>query len=131
MPLDFKLSTAAEAEAYSETISSGTLASELRAFIAEYVRTLEHLEVLLLLQGAKEKKWSATDVSQELPFDPITASNRLMELYLLGLVTHGPASGKLSGYQYSPPKRLARTIDALAGAYRAAPELIRGLVVGR
>lgn len=91
---------------------------EARKFIAEYLRSAEQLEVLLLLHSNPERDFSAAEVSQRVYTVPAAALLRLDELAAHALLTTDRASDPR--YRYAPTSpELARRVDVLAEAYRA------------
>lgn len=91
------------------------LSDEIKAFIANYISSVEQLEVLLLLQRSAGREWSAIDVSRELYISPESAANRLADFHARGFLTMREASAPL--YRYQPPVSLDRLARDLATEY--------------
>ena len=77
------------------------LSKEIKGFIDANIRSLEDLEILLLVRSDPKRNWDALVVSRELSIDPILASNHLMALYLNGLIKHDEGRGQLTHFRYS------------------------------
>ena len=67
-------------------MSSG-ISNELRAFLHEYIKSVEQAEILLLLFRTSPREWNAVKVSRELRIDAVSAARRLSDLQLYGLLS--------------------------------------------
>ena len=76
------------------------LSKEIKEFIDANIRSLEDLEILLLVHSDPKHDWDALEVSRKLSIDPILASNHLMALYLNGLIKH-EGRGQLTHFRYN------------------------------
>lgn len=63
------------------------LSSELRAFLHEYIKSVEQAEILLLLFRTSPREWNAVKVGRELRIDAVSAARRLSDLQLCGLLS--------------------------------------------
>ena len=93
------------------------LSQSVQKFLLQHIQSVEDLDVLMLVRSAPKKDWNASDVSESLSMDPISASNRLMGLYLQGLLTHPVGEGKLYRYRYQPHRTLEKLANELAACY--------------
>jgi hypothetical protein len=59
----------------------------LRAFLHEYVKSVEQAEILLLLFRTSPREWNAVKVGRELRIDAVSAARRLSDLQLCGLLS--------------------------------------------
>ena len=62
------------------------LTDEIKAFIADHIRSVEQLEILLLLQRNPGREWSAADVSKELYVSPESTATRLADFHARGFL---------------------------------------------
>jgi hypothetical protein len=92
-----------------------TIRGDVLAFIDRYVRSIEQLEILLLLHARRDRGWTAQAVSDELRGNPESAAGRLQELATDGLLVE---SGNPHAYSYAATGELDRAIAGLAEAYR-------------
>lgn len=92
-----------------------TIRPEVMTFIDRFVRSIEQLEILLLLFAHRERAWTAQAVSDELRGNPASAAGRLDELCADGLLS---ASGDPRAYRYAASGEIDRAIAGLADAYR-------------
>ena len=65
----------------------GPLSPELRAFLHEYIKSVEQAEILLLLFRTSPREWNAVRVGRELRVDAVSAARRLSDLQLSGLLS--------------------------------------------
>jgi hypothetical protein len=86
---------------------------EVRAFIAQYITSVEQLEVLLLARGSPDRTWTAEEVSAELRTAVHSARARLADLADRSLLKRGSET-----YSYVPePDGVRTVIDRLAQIY--------------
>ncbi len=91
--------------------------AEVERFIASHIKSIEQLEVLLLLSSAPEKRWSVAAVYEVIRSSEASVHERLNELEAQGLVESRSASTPV--YQFSPSNPEASTVVAdLALAYK-------------
>ena len=67
-------------------VSESGFLKELDAFIAEEMKSLEQLEILLLVSGNPHKWWSAATVYEVVKSNPASVAGRLSELAARGMV---------------------------------------------
>jgi predicted transcriptional regulator len=89
----------------------------VRQFLLAHIRSIEQLEVLLLLRAAPEREWRAEEVNSELGSSVASISGRLALLASEGLLAARGEGGRRS-YRYEPTAASRATIDDLAAAYR-------------
>jgi predicted ArsR family transcriptional regulator len=92
-----------------------TFPEDLRRFIAEYISSVEQLEVLLLLKNRADRDWSAEEISQALSSQPSAIRMRLNDLTSHGLLQQKMGAERFR-YQPATPE-LDRLTVQLAEAY--------------
>jgi predicted ArsR family transcriptional regulator len=92
------------------------ISPEILAFITEYIDSVVQLEVLLLMQHAPAKPWTAAEVARELRIETSGAASQLTELCARKLLTCDEQSSPV--YHYNPPTpEIATAIERLSEAY--------------
>ncbi|HEY3243735.1 MAG TPA: hypothetical protein VGM03_10325 [Phycisphaerae bacterium] len=87
----------------------------VRNFIAEHVRSLKSLELLLMLHADPGRAWTGTELGRELRAAPEWAQRELEDLAGRGLAAPGTAAGT---FRYAPRRtELDETIAMLAALY--------------
>ena len=87
--------------------------AEVRRFIAAEIESVGQLEVLLLLRGAVDKNWTASEVARALVMQ--TPS---VEIWLEKMAGRGLVAAADGRYRFAPPTaEVERTIDGLAESY--------------
>ena len=100
---------------------------EVEHFIAAEIESVEQLEVLLLLRGAADKRWTAPEVARALVSQPDSAATWLETLTSSGLLQHAQ-----EGYRYAPPSSdVERTVDALAESFAKYRVAVIGLIFSK
>jgi DNA-binding MarR family transcriptional regulator len=95
------------------------LSPVIRQFISRYVRSVEQLEILLLLWNEPETIWSVDAVYTVILSTPASVERWLDELVRQGLVN---TSLEPAGYKYSPSSAaVAEEVTALAKLYKTVP----------
>ena len=93
---------------------------DLVLFIAEYIRSVEQLEVLILMSTDGTKEWSVEGVYDKVKTNRNSIADRLKDLTASGLLVE--VSGNPVRYRYQPrAERLVQRITELASAYKRAP----------
>jgi predicted ArsR family transcriptional regulator len=85
-------------------------------FIAQHIRSVEQLEILLLLQRSPDTYWTAAALAQHLGIAASLADNQVKALVRDGLAHEG-ASGPQYRYDAGNAER-AQMVVQLAAAYR-------------
>jgi hypothetical protein len=112
-------------------VTDDGITEDVRAFIAEYIDSVEQLEILLLLRRTAPKEWSATAVSQELYISPESAARRLEEFHRAGICSMKQASPEPL-YWYNPNLReMDMTIGRLASTYEERRVRVINLIFSR
>jgi hypothetical protein len=103
-----------------------TIPVEVRQFVQKYVRTLDQLEVLLLLSALPDRDWSVNDVYNVVRSSPALVSERLESLTAAGMLAR---SGDPPVYRYQPrSEELSRAISALSATYQLSRHRIVELI---
>lgn len=93
----------------------GRLPEHLNRFLAEKIRSVSQLEMLLLVRSAPDRAWSADEICRALYIAPEMCIEQLEQLRASGLFATGTAPGQ---YQYAPQDpALADTMAELAVMY--------------
>jgi hypothetical protein len=101
--------------------------ADVKRFIAGEIISVAQLEVLLLLRGAADKRWTAAEVARALVMRMSSAANWLEHMRENGLLA---AAGER--YRYAPPTaEVERTIDRLAESYAKYRVTIIGLIFSK
>ena len=91
------------------------LPSTVRQFLARYIRSVEQLEVLLLLQDQPNRSWSAGDVYSVIRSSEGSIAGRLEAFAKEGFLTH-EHDGR---YRFSPQNTdLRSAVEQTASAYK-------------
>jgi hypothetical protein len=100
---------------------------EVERFIAAEIESVEQLEVLLLLRGAADKRWTAAEVARALVSQADSAGAWLERMAASGLLQD---TG--DGYQYAPPSaEVDSTVDALAESFAKYRVTVIGLIFSK
>ncbi|HLP78135.1 MAG TPA: hypothetical protein VK327_14600 [Candidatus Paceibacterota bacterium] len=98
-------------------MSPSELPSDVRQLLKEQIRSIEQLEILLLLRDAPERNWSADEVYQKVRSSERSVIQTLEELSNRGLLVHADEEG-LPRFRFSPRTApLKETVDRLAQLY--------------
>lgn len=95
-------------------MANGSLDAEVEAFITSCINSVEQLEILLLLRGAKEL--GIETINRELRTSASSVVKRLDDLARKNLIGLREIDGQIL-YFYGPPERLKGTVDRLAILY--------------
>lgn len=90
---------------------------EVKSFLIQFIDSISHLEVLLMLYSTPEKKWDAQNVSKELRSNVTAATIQLENLQSKGLITVDESHQ----YSYHESSALHETIKLLFNLYHAKP----------
>jgi hypothetical protein len=69
----------------------------VRAFIARYLPSIDHLDALLLLAGDESRTWKSHEAAAALHCEPVICEKALADLVRFGL-----AELKVDSYRYRP-----------------------------
>lgn len=103
---------------------------ELRQLIAQYLESMEQVEVLLLLARNAPRTWSVSDVASELRW-PARAAQQCLES-LAGPLVRRVGSGTAGGtYEYAPAATDRESVTTLMRLYDTRPLLLGRLIYDR
>ena len=89
----------------------------VRQLLARYIRSVEQLEVLLLMHGQPQRSWSAADVYSVIRSSEASIASRLESFTKEGFLTK--ENGAPPTYRYAPNTTdLRSAVDEAAGAYK-------------
>jgi hypothetical protein len=109
-------------------MTDGTLPPEVRHLIARHARSMEHVEVLVLLARTPERSWTAEDIRIELRLPETALSRRVFhDLLDAGLI--GLEAGEHPRYRFDPLSVADReAVRLLTIAYNERPvTLVRAI----
>lgn len=87
----------------------------VRAFIAEHVRTLMSLELLMAIRADSQREWTGAELAKELRSASEWVERELQDMARRGLVSTADTPPR---YRYAPAQAsLRKVIDELAGLY--------------
>lgn len=104
-------------------MGSAGIPSDVEQFVASTIRSVEQLEVLLLLHDEPQRDWRAREVSSTLRTQEASAA-----AWLAALAEAGLAKASGDGFRYEPPARLHATIDELQRCYATYRVRLIGLI---
>lgn len=100
-------------------MAEGKIPEQVRQFIRERIDSAETLEILILLERAPERAWSADEVAKTVFTVPTAATKRLEGLVTDGLASSDGIAG--ASYRYEPrTDELRQQVAAVAAAYRTS-----------
>lgn len=103
------------------------LSRSIHAFIAQYIGSVQQLEVLLVISKDPAKEWTTEEVATKLGFSETSAGNRLMSLWAKGLVKARDAS--VIVYRYQPKtKKIEKAIDDLRIAFGESRDEVLNII---
>lgn len=107
------------------------LSNDVKEFIAEHVRSVPQLEVLLLLSQTSDEVWSADAVGRELNLNPALAKAELDDLLSHDLLVLADGAG-VDLYRYNHPSpRLQKTVKQLGIAYATQRVAVLTLILAK
>ena len=93
-----------------------TLPTSVQQFLSKYVRSLEQLEVLLLLRNGADRSWTSAEV-----YEVVRSSRSSVAERLEAFVQHGfftKENGSPPTFRYAPTGNLGAAVDEAAEAYQ-------------
>jgi hypothetical protein len=93
-----------------------TLPTSVQQFLSKYIRSLEQLEVLLLLRNSANRSWTSAEV-----YEVVRSSRSSVEGRLENFVQDGflaKESGSPSTFRYAPTENLGTAVSETADAYQ-------------
>ena len=99
-------------------------------FLAQYVNSIEYLEILLLLADHPDRHFSAEEVAQETYAVPVSASRRLEKMVTDRLAEVTEESAR--SYRFAPVDEKLRTlVTQVAQTYRERRVAVITLIASR
>ena len=93
-----------------------TLPTSVQQFLSKYIRSLEQLEVLLLLRNNANRSWTSAEVYEVVRSSRSSVEERLESFVQLGFLAK--ESGPPATFCYAPAENLGAAVDETAGAYQ-------------
>ena len=93
-----------------------TLPTSVHQFLSKYIRSLEQLEVLLLLRNGADRSWTSAEVYEVVRSSRSSVAERLESFVQLGFLAK--EDGPPSTFRYAPTGNLGAAVDETAGAYQ-------------
>jgi hypothetical protein len=93
-----------------------TLPTSVQQFLSKYIRSLEQLEVLLLLRDNANRSWTSSEVYEVVRSSRSSVEERLESFVQLGFLAK--ETGSPSTFRYAPRENLGAEVDETAGAYQ-------------
>jgi hypothetical protein len=99
-------------------------------FLAQYVNSIEYLEILLLLADDAERQFTAAEVAREVYAVPVSATRRLEKIVADKLAEVTEESAKR--YRFAPVDQKTRSVVAqVAQTYRERRVAVITLIASR
>ena len=106
-----------------------TIPTEVAQFVVKQIRSLDQLEVLLLLSALPDREWSVTALDSVVRSNPDSVAQWLDGFVAEGFVVR---HGDPPVYRYQPPtEAMAQTIAALGATYKVSRHKIVELIYSR
>ena len=103
-----------------------TIPAEVREFVEKHIRSLDQLEVLLLVSARPDREWSVDDVYNVVRSSPTVVSERLESLVNMRILSR---AGQPPLFRYQPQtEELSRAISALGATYKLSRHRIVELI---
>lgn len=93
-----------------------TLPVSVQQFLSKYIRSLEQLEVLLLLRNNPQRSWTASEVYEIVRSSRSSVEERLENFIQLRFLTK--EAGPPPTFRYAPSDNLGAAVDETANAYQ-------------
>lgn len=97
-------------------MAGDTLPTSVQQFLAKYIRSLEQLEVLLLLRNSPDRSWTSAEVYEVVRSSRSSIEERLESFVQLGFLAK--EDGPPATFRYGPTGDLGAAIDETAAAYQ-------------
>lgn len=97
-------------------MSREALPPVVKQFLARHIRSLEQLEVLLLVRTQPDRDWKSVEVFEVVRSSAPSITTRLDEFSALRFLAKH--DGAPPTYRYAPPADLRSAIDETAAAYQ-------------
>lgn len=103
-----------------------SIPEEVRQFVGKNIRSLDQLEVLLLVGALPDREWSVESVYNVVRSSPSVVQERLESLVAAGILAR---NGEPPVYRYQPrTEELSRAISALSATYKLSRHKIVELI---
>jgi hypothetical protein len=102
--------------ARTRLVAQRELPIEIEEFLANNIRSIEQLEILLMLQARPERRWTAGEVNGIIRSSDHSVASTLDQLCKQGLLRCSMESS-VPQYQFAPSAALGPTITTLARLY--------------
>ena len=93
-----------------------TLPTSVQRFLSRYIRSLEQLEVLLLLRSSPNRSWTPAEVYEVVRSSRASVEERLESFVRLGFLRKD--DGPPLTFRYAPKENLGAAADETANAYQ-------------
>ena len=103
-----------------------SISPDVRRFVAESIRSVAQLELLLLLHRDAAVEWTAESAGREMRFPTDWVSEQLAGFHRAGLV--GPSGSDHRTYRYGPGPGLGRIVDELAETFSRRRTTVTSLI---
>lgn len=100
-------------------MAQSEIRSELVQFIRQYIPSVEHLEVLLLVSALPDRSWTVEGIDQVIQSSVPAVAERAQELCAQGFLVEQKHEDETARYQFQPrSEELRRLVAELATTYR-------------
>ncbi|MDQ3520043.1 MAG: hypothetical protein M3466_16780 [Gemmatimonadota bacterium] len=105
------------------------LSSAIRKLVARHIRSMDHVQTLLLLHRTAPQEWEPAAIAREITVQPELVDLSLRDLTASGLVSEIGVGDSQRKFAYAPAdEALRRDVDELAAMYNERPvTLIRAI----
>lgn len=100
----------------ASTMSHETLPPAVKQLLSTHIRSVEQLEVLLLLHSHPDRSWSAAQVYEVVRSSTLSVAARLEAFTATGFLMK--AEGAPATYRYASQSALCSAVDETAHAYQ-------------
>ena len=97
-------------------MAGDALPTSVQQFLSKYIRSLEQLEVLLLLRNSANRCWTSAEVYEIVRSSRSSVEERLENFVQLGFLAK--ENGAPSTFRYAPTDNLGAEVDETASAYQ-------------
>jgi predicted transcriptional regulator len=108
------------------SVSDADISSDVRQFLAKCIRSIEQLEILLLVRATPEQKWTVRELYQRVLTNETSILQSLERLREHGLVQQAGEST----YQFVSSTDAQSVLEKLAGLYKEKPTRILQALYG-
>lgn len=103
-----------------------SVSADIRRFIAEHIRSIAQLDLLLLLYADPDRSWSAQAAAAAIYAAPDMTQRLLDQLLISGLLA---ADEQKTAYHYAPSRdEVGRVVEQTASLYRDRPMSVVSLL---